>query len=116
MIKKTITTAFMVMAFVAFCFAEDITGKWSGKIMDQFDVTYDFKVDGEKLTGNTSGPDGTPITMQDGVIKGADLSFTIHIMDNDMKITGKVKGDVITLTMPGMGGRDPMSFDLKKVK
>lgn len=116
MIKKTITTAFMVMAFVAFCFAQDITGKWSGRIMDQFDVTYNFKVDGEKLTGTTSGPDGTPVPIQDGVIKGTDLSFTIHIMDNDVKITGKVKGDVITLSMPGMGGGEPMSFDLKKAK
>ncbi|HEY4323978.1 MAG TPA: hypothetical protein VGN20_08320 [Mucilaginibacter sp.] len=116
MMKKTLTTAFLVMAFVAFCFAQDITGKWSGRIMDQFDVTYDFKVDGEKLTGNTSGPDGTPVPIQNGVIKGDDLSFMIHIMDNDMKITGKVKGDVVTLTMPGMGGGEPMVVVLKKVK
>jgi len=116
MLKKTITTAMMVIAFVTFCFAQDITGKWSGRIMDQFDVTYDFKVDGEKLTGNTTGPDGSVVPLQDGVIKGDDLSFTIHIMDNDMKVTGKVKGTVITLTMPGMGGGEPVSFDLKKAQ
>ncbi|HEY2582423.1 MAG TPA: hypothetical protein VGI43_11485 [Mucilaginibacter sp.] len=116
MIRKTFTTALMVMAFVTFYFAQDITGKWSGRIMDQFDVTYDFKVDGEQLTGNTSGPDGTPVPIQNGVIKGDDLSFMIHIMDNDMKITGKIKEDVITLTMPGMQGGDPMTVVLKKVK
>jgi hypothetical protein len=116
MMKKIFTTAFMLTAFASFCFAQDITGKWAGKVMDQFDVTYDFKVDGEKLTGTSSGPDGTPIPLRDGVIKGDTLSFNITIMDNDLKATGKIKDDAITITMPGMNGGDPITFVLKKVK
>jgi hypothetical protein len=114
MIKKTVTTAFLVIAFIAFGHAQDITGKWTGKIMDQFDVTYNFKVDGEKLTGTTTGPDGNIINLQNGVIKGGDLSFTMAMMGNDIKITGKVKDDTITLSMPGMNGDGVMSFVLKK--
>ena len=116
MIKKALTTAFLVLTVITVCLAADITGKWSGKVMDQFDVTYVFKVDGEKLTGTTSGPDGDTITLQNGVIKGDDLSFTMAMMGNDIKVTGKVKDDTITLTMPGMGGGDPISFVLKKAQ
>jgi hypothetical protein len=116
MIKKTLTTALLILTVISVCFATDITGKWAGKVMDQFDVTYDFKVDGEKLTGSTSGPDGTPITLQDGIIKGDDLSFTMAMMGNDIKVTGKIKDDVITLSMPGMGGGDAITIILKKVK
>jgi len=116
MIKKALTTAIMVIAFITLSHAQDITGKWAGKVMDQFDITYDFKVDGTTLTGTTTGPDGNVIPIQNGVIKDGDLSYMIHLMDNDMKITGKVKDDTITLTMPGMGGGDPMTVILKKVK
>ncbi len=116
MIKKLVATAIMVTAFIAVSFAQDITGKWTGRIMDQFDIAYDFKVDGTTLTGTTTGPDGNTINIQNGVIKDGDLSYMIHIMDNDMKVTGKVKDDTITLTMPGMGGGDPMTVVLKKAK
>jgi hypothetical protein len=114
--KKVLATAIMVMAFITFSFAQDITGKWTGKVMDQFDVTYDFKVDGTALTGTTTGPDGNTITIKNGLIKDGDLSYTINLMDNDMKVTGKATDDTITLTMPGMGGGDPMTVILKKVK
>ena len=116
MAKKLFTTALLVFAFVAFSFAQDLTGHWTAKVMDHFDIAYDFKVDGEKLTGKTSGFDGTPIPIQNGVIKGGDMSFTINMMGNDLKITGKVKDYTITLTRPGMSGGDPMTVVLKKTK
>nr|WP_294941063.1 hypothetical protein [uncultured Mucilaginibacter sp.] len=116
MIKKLLTTSAFVIVIITACFATDITGKWTGKIMDQYDIAYDFKVDGEKLTGSTTGPEGNVITVDDGVIKGDDLSFSIKFMDNTVKITGKVKDDTITLTFPGMNGGEPMTVILKKAK
>jgi hypothetical protein len=116
MIKKLLTTIALVIVFITACFAADITGKWTGKIMDQYDIAYDFKVDGEKLTGSTTGPEGNVINIENGVIKGDDLSFSIKFMDNTLKITGKVKDDTITLTLPGMNGGEPMSVILKKAK
>jgi hypothetical protein len=115
-IKTIATTAFFVIASVASSYAADITGRWTGKIMDQFDVAYDFTVTGEKLTGTTTDPQGNQVEIQDGVIKNDDLSFTIEMMGNPIKVTGKVKGEVILLTMPGMNGGDPMTFELKKAK
>jgi hypothetical protein len=80
MIKKTLTTLFLVMAFITAALAQDIAGNWSGKVMDKFDVTYVFKLDGDKLSGTTTGPDGNPIVLQNCVLKGDDLSFTMALI------------------------------------
>jgi len=112
MSKKILLTALSVLVIVSICFAADITGHWTGRINDQFDVAYDFKVDGNKLTGTSTGPDGNVIAIKDGLIKGDSLSFTLPIMDNDVPIKGLVKGDKMNLSMSFNG--NPMSFELKK--
>jgi hypothetical protein len=114
MMKKLLTTAFMLMAFVSFCLAQDITGNWKGTVNNQFEINYTFKVDGEKLTGSSKGPDGSDTPISDGVIKGDDLSFSLDIMGSPTKIKGKVKGDTITLSF-AVNGND-VTLDLKKVK
>ena len=121
MIKKTLATAFMVMAFTVMSFAGDITGNWSGKVMDQFEVGYTFKVDGEKLSGSSKGPDGSDTPFKDGTIKGDDLDFTIDILGNATKIKGKVKSDpadktkdTITLTFKVMD--NDVTLVLNRVK
>lgn len=116
MIKKTLTTVFLVAAFITAALAQDITGNWAGKVMDQFDVTYIFKLDGDKLSGTTTGPDGNTIVLQNCLLKGDDISFNLALMGNDMKVTGKLKDDKMTLSMPGMNSGEPISFVLKKVK
>ena len=68
------------MAFITFSYAQDITGNWKGLANGQFEINYSFKVDGEKLTGSSKGPDGTDAPISNGVIKDKDLSFTIDIM------------------------------------
>ena len=110
MIKKTLATAFMVMAMTVISFAGDITGNWTGKVMDQFEVGYTFKVDGEKLSGSSKGPDGSETPFKDGTIKGDDLEFTIDIMGSATKTKGKIKydptdknKDTVTLTFAVMG-------------
>lgn len=117
MIKKILLSSVLVLAIVTMCLAADVTGHWTGRIADRFDIAYDLKVDGEKLTGGTTGPDGSVIPLNDGVIKGDSLSFSINLMDNAFKITGKVNDEnTITLTMPGMGGGESMTVVLKKTK
>jgi hypothetical protein len=98
MIKKTVSTLFMLMAFVTFGYAQDITGNWKGTVNDQFEINYTFKVEGEKLTGSSKGPDGSDTPISNGVIKGEDISFTLDIMGNSIKITGKIKGNDVDKT------------------
>ncbi len=116
--KKAFSTATLVIAFIAICYAAatDITGHWTGSINGQFDVAYDFKVDGEKLTGTTTGPDGNKLSIVDGVIKDDNISFTLPMQDQQMKISGTIKNpELITLKMVGTPMGD-LSYDIKKSK
>jgi hypothetical protein len=114
MIKKVILTLAITISSIAFSFAGDINGKWAGKVMDQFDVVYTFAADGEKLTGSTVGPDGNTINITDGTVKGDDLTFSIEIMGGVVKVTGKMDGEKLKLSMNMMG--NDVAIDLAKVK
>jgi hypothetical protein len=112
MIKKMLLSALLMVAVVTVSFAADLTGHWTGKINDQFDVAYDFKADGNTFTGTTKGPDGAVIDIKDGVINGDDITFSFPLMGNVTPIKGKLKGDVLTLSF-SINGMD-ITFDLKK--
>ena len=105
----------MLIALFMFSFvttATDVTGRWTGTIMDQFEVVYDFTQDGETVGGTTVGPDGSTIKIANGKIKGDDISFTINVMGGDLPIKGKVDGDTMKLTFTMEGNEMP--FELKK--
>lgn len=84
-------------------FAADITGKWTASIetaIGQQNYVYDFKADGEKLTGtakNSLGEAAMPIT--EGKISGDTVTFVevLKFEGNEIKITykGKISGDEI---------------------
>jgi hypothetical protein len=78
----------------------DLTGKWSGQIQSPngpLDLIYNFKVDGEKLTGTVDGPTGT-VTIDSGVIKNNNLKFKITTPEGyQIPTTGKFYGDSTTL-------------------
>ncbi len=101
--KKAIVTSLLVFSIAIASFAQDINGKWTGRIMDQFDIAYIFKADGEKLTGTTTGPDGNVIEIKNGKITGDAIEFVIDIMGNDTKVTGVIAGETLTLKLNAMG-------------
>ena len=82
----------------------DITGKWTAAIDTQIGVqnyTYEFKVDGEKLTGRAKSQFGdTAIT--EGTVKGDQLFFVenLDFQGEPLRITytGKVTGEEIKFT------------------
>ncbi|TFF37948.1 hypothetical protein [Mucilaginibacter psychrotolerans] len=114
---KKLTLALMAMAIVTVAYAAtDISGHWKGSINNEIEVAYDFKVDGQKLSGSTKGPDGNTIQLTDGWFKDDSLAFTLPIMDQQFKMTGKVKStDQIVLYMKG-GPMGDMSYVIKKAK
>lgn len=64
-IKKLIPTL-MALAIVTFDYAAtDISGHWAGYINGQMEVSCNFKVDGQKLSGSTKGPDGNTVQLTD---------------------------------------------------
>jgi len=123
---KTFSVMAVLLAVVAgAALAADVTGNWTGSMSmgdNQFTIAYTFKQDGEKLTGTVTGPQGDPITLQDGKVLGDKLSFFIQFEgpNGSMKISseGAIKGaDEITLTtkMEGMD-RDFPPITLKRSK
>ncbi len=112
----------MIVLTIA-AFAADISGNWKGTAegpQGNLERTFVFKVDGTKLTGETTSEMLGKSTITDGKIDGDDISFTItaSIQGNDLKLTykGKVTGAGIDLTseMQGGQGGQPIAWHLKK--
>ena len=106
--------------------AADISGKWVAQVPGRNgqtrETTFNFKVDGSKLTGTVSGPRGdNPIS--DGKVDGGDISFTVAVSfnGNDIKMNykGKVSGDEIKFTRTiegGPGNMPAQEFTAKRSK
>lgn len=97
----------LLLAVTATAFAADITGRWLGRVSTpngDFELVYNFQVQGETLTGALSTPNGD-LPLQDGKVSGDNLSFTMSFGENPVAYTGVVKGDTIVLTS-NWGGED----------
>jgi|ERR1043165_4484340 hypothetical protein len=96
----------LLMAVIALsALAADITGTWKGTASGAngtFERTFVFKVDGSKLTGETTSAMMGKSTIMEGKVDGDSISFSItgKIQDNDVKLNykGKVSGSEIHLT------------------
>ena len=95
----------LVALFAIVASAADISGTWKGTADLQgqaIERTFVFKVDGSKLTGETTSELLGKSTIEDGKIEGDNISFTItaDFQGNALKMTykGKVSGDTIKLT------------------
>ena len=77
---KSLAVALLLAAAPAF--AADIDGKWTGSVDTPggaMAITYTFKADGAKLTGNSLGPDGSPLPIKNGKLEGNKISFAQDI-------------------------------------
>jgi opacity protein-like surface antigen len=103
--------------------AADVTGKWTGAVPTRDggtrEATFNFKQDGEKLTGTMTGPQGD-IELKDGAVKGDDVSFLVAMSfgGNDVKLNykGKVAGDEIKFTRTREGSDQKQEFTVKRAK
>lgn len=100
MTKKILSTIFLSLSFALVSFAQDVNGKWTGKVMGQYDVVYFFEYDGETLNGKSISPQGTEIPIKDGSIKGKNMQFKMELMGNTSTFFGKIDKDKIYLRMP----------------
>jgi hypothetical protein len=124
--RVIILSAILVLAAVGLALAANVDGKWVAQVPGQGgntrEVTFNFKAEGDKLTGTMSGRQGQPdVQIADGTVKGDDISFTqtFNAQGNTVKLVykGKVSGDEIkfTRTVEGMD-RPPSEFTAKRVK
>jgi len=101
--------------------AADISGQWAATFNTQVGeqhYVYTFKVDGEKLTGTAKSDNGTS-EIQNGTVKGDDVSFVENLNYQGQQLTitytGKVSGDEIHFTRD-VGGFGKEELVAKRVK
>lgn len=117
-----------------------IDGKWEGTFSggmggQPMKLDYDFKSDGNKLTGTVVGGEDGRIEIQNGEIDGNNISFDVPVEMNNMKMiiayTGVLSGDELELSFtvkmeggpgggmgapPGGGQAPPNTFITKRVE
>jgi hypothetical protein len=103
---------FVVSAALLLCatlaLGQQATGKWTSAFESQVGeqkYVFEFKAEGEKLTGKitgeTKGEKRPPVDVTDGKIKGDEISFVEVLKLKDMELrveySGKIKGDEMKL-------------------
>lgn len=113
--KKLLASVMMLAALSVSALAADVAGKWVSEMTSpdgqKRTSNFDFKVDGEKLTGTVSNARGET-QIEEGKVKGDDVSFVVtrNFGGNEvkMKYKGKVVGNELKLNVD-MGER---SFEM----
>ena len=102
-LKIALFAAVLLLAVLPACGA-DVTGKWTASFETQIgtqNYTYDFKVDGGKLTGTAKSQNGES-QIAEGVVTGDDISFVenMNYQGQTLRIVykGKISGDEIKFT------------------
>lgn len=128
MLKKiALAVAFIALGSMS-ALAADFNGKWTGEIPGRDGnpqtISFDFHVDGAKLTGKITTPRGDT-DISNGKVDGDNISFdqVLNFNGNEFTISyaGKADGATIKFTRTfgsgGMGGdRPPTEFVAKKAE
>jgi hypothetical protein len=100
--KLPVVSLLLVLAGVAL--AADVSGKWTASFETQIgtqNYTYEFKVDGQKLTGIAKSMNGES-QITDGKVVGDEITFVENLNFQDMMLMitykGKISGDEIKFT------------------
>ncbi len=97
---------------ISTAFAQDIMGHWKGRVMDQYDINYDFKSDGNILKGKDTHYDGSVDSISNGKMNADSISFDVPIQGQMTHVTGKLTESGLTIKF-SVQGYD-LSADLKK--
>lgn len=112
MLRRARLAGILVLMFAAAAWAADATGRWQGSITGpngDIQITFNFKVDGAKLTGTVESPNGD-IPIEDGKVDGDHIYFVTHFGGNEVKHNGTVSADSIQLKVEGPWGESDMSL------
>ncbi len=101
--------------------AADVTGTWKAQVPGRegntMEMTFNFKAQGDTLTGTISNPMGE-LPISNGKVSGDDISFTVvmNFGGNEVKLLykGKVAGNEIKFTSQREGSDRVREFVAKK--
>jgi hypothetical protein len=117
MIKKFFVLSFLILFGVAAVSASNLDGKWKGSVPSpdggSLELTYLFKVDGEKLTGSVTSEMGE-ILISSGKVTGDEFEYSLDINGMVIKDKGKLVGEEIKIKSTSEWGENEIT--LKRVK
>jgi len=106
---KTITTTVLASCFlVCILILADLNGKFSGVLTapdgNQYPLTYNFKIDGAKLTGSLETPQGE-VPLDSGKVSGNVVVFSVTVQGTTFpnKGTYYTEGDSVGMDVDFMG-------------
>jgi hypothetical protein len=119
--KRLIVLLSSLAVIAAAALAADINGTWKATAEGpngSMERTFVFKVEGNKVTGETTSSMMGKSTISDGKIDGDAITFTItgKIGDNEMKLTysGKIKDTEIVFQSSAGGGGQTIEWHARK--
>jgi len=121
--KLALVLAGLGLMSLASAEAADVSGKWTAQVPGRGgqmrETTFNFKADGDKLTGTMSGPQAD-IAISDGKVEGDNITFNVSLTfgGNEVKLAfkGKVSGDEIKFTRQREGSDQTQEFTAKRAK
>ncbi len=112
----------LTAAFALAALAADVTGTWKGTAdtpMGKVERTFVFKVDGNKLTGETTSSMTGKSTIADGKVDGDKIEFNVavSVQGYDVKLhyTGVVKDRQIKFHVQSEDGSISLDYTADKV-
>jgi hypothetical protein len=125
--RKSMKRLLSICAALAFALtaatalASDVTGTWNALAQmpngDAYPLTYTLKQDGAIVTGTVQGPQGDPLTIDNGKVDGDKFTFDVTFNGTVIHHTGTISGDEIHLTSKSDSGDFPaMEMMLKRAK
>ena len=82
--RRALLALVMTIGLAATAFAADVTGKWVGNVETPngpLELTYEFKADGETLTGTVASPMGS-LPLDKGKVAGKVLTYQVALEGN----------------------------------
>ncbi len=116
--KRILLAVSVVLLGLVPILAADVSGKWATTIktpIGDMNYTFDFKVDGDKLTGKavmSMGGESSESVLTEGSVKGDEISFveTLKIQGQELRCEykGKISGNEIrgSRTVGSYGAED----------
>lgn len=103
-----------VSVIITLCIAgfkpgQGINGKWEGSVesyQGAYNLVYNFKREGNVLTGTVVVPAGDTIAIDKGKIRGNSFTFDVSYNYETYHHNCSLTGDTLTIKIEGSGGDD----------
>jgi hypothetical protein len=115
--RRLAAAVLAVLAIAATAFAADVNGKWVGSVdtpNGPIELTYEFKADGETLTGSVTSARGT-VALSNGKIAGETLTYDVEIDTGKITHEATVNADGTEITVRATGDWGTAEYVVKKV-